>query len=335
MSTCFYPLRVLRDAENNLVFTNEGIPSLPCGQCLGCRLNHAEGWAIRMMHEASCHEENSFLTLTYSEEHLPSTKNLSYRAVTGFIKRLRKALTHTPYHKKLKYYYVGEYGENFARPHYHIILFGFDFSYGIRYKGSENIKTPEYTKNDATYYSSTFLTDLWGKGICHIGDVNYNTCMYVAKYVTKKVNGRNKDSHYVRTLDDGEIVEVVPEKAFMSRKEAIGKKWLQQFWTDVYPSDEVVHETRRLKTPAYYDKWLEKNNPELFLQVKQHREAGMLDLGQRSLSDLSRIHEVKVLNQKNSSRDLEGAPTANPADEKILAYSKRERITLHQRSKKC
>lgn len=333
MSTCYYPLRVLKDSDNNILFTNEGTPSLPCGQCIGCRLNHAEGWAIRMTHEAQLHQENSFLTLTYADQHLPVHGNLDYRAVTLFIKRLNKALSKTPYHKKTKYYLVGEYGDNFSRPHYHVILFGFDFSYKIRYKGTENEKILWRTKDEHKYYTSTFLNDLWEKGHCEIGDVNYNTCMYVAKYVTKKINGKNADSHYKRIDINGEIINVEREKSQMSRREAIGKKWLENFWSDVYPEDSVIHEARRLKVPRYYDKWLEKNNPSLFEQIKIHRENSMLELKQRTQTDLTRIHEVKLLNSKNSSRELEGAAPANKIDEEILAYSKREQTTLHQRKK--
>lgn len=333
MSVCYRPLRIMRDSENNIIFTNDGTPSLPCGQCIGCRLNHAEGWAIRMVHEAQLHEENSFLTLTYNDENLPSNGNLSYRAVTNFIKRLRRSLDKTPYHKKLKYYLVGEYGENFSRPHYHIILFGFDFSYKLRYKGEENSKTLAYTKNGKSYYSSTFLSSLWSYGAAHIGDVNYNTCMYVAKYVTKKVNGRNKDSHYARILPDGEIFQLEQEKSQMSRKNAIGKEWLQKYWSDVYPDDSVVYEQRRFKTPKYYDKWLEKNDPLLFDQIKQEREASSLIYGSRSQDDLTRIHEVKILNQKQNARELEGAAPTNEIDDQILAYSKQEKQSLHQQRK--
>lgn len=333
MSTCYYPLRVLWDAENNLVFSNDGIPSLPCGQCIGCRLNHAEGWAIRMVHEAQRHEENSFLTLTYNDEHLPSTKNLSYRALTLFIKRLRRQLSKTRYNQKWKYYAVGEYGENFSRPHYHIILFGFDFSYKLRYKGIENSKTLSFVKNEKPYFKSTFLNDLWGQGHCDIGEVNYNTCMYVAKYVTKKVNGRNKAEHYTRMNEYGELISVEPEKSQMSRKNAIGKEWLQQFWSDVYTQDSVFHQGKRLKVPKYYDKWLEKNNPDLFQQIKEERESSMSEIS-KSQIDLTREHEHKLLTQKGFSRDLDGTAPINQADENLLNYHKSINNDFHLLNKR-
>lgn len=334
MSTCYSPMKAHKDAEGNIKFNSNGSEhtlSLPCGQCIGCRLNHAEGWAIRMVHEAQMHEENAFLTLTYAPEHLPPDGSLRYEDVTKFIKRLRKVLNKTKY--KIKYYRVGEYGENFSRPHYHVILFGFDFSAQIRYRGELNCRELWRTKGEHKYYISNLLTKLWGLGHAEIGDVNYRTCMYVAKYVTKKVNGRNKSEHYQRIDQFGEMTPVLPEQASMSRKNAIGKQWLEQFWEDVYPHDHCVHDTKKLKVPKYYDKWLEKNNPALLDQIKQAREESAVQLSQ---DDLTRKYNTKVLTQKNFVREYDGTNTTNHLDQKILEYRKNEAMSLHlQRKGKC
>lgn len=333
MSVCYSPMIAFRTSEGNILFndpTSLGISELklPCGQCIGCRLNHAEGWAIRMVHESQLHEQNSFLTLTYSDENLPPNGNLNYGDVTKFIKRLRKVLSSTKV--KIKYYRVGEYGENFSRPHYHIILFGFDFTAKLRYKSQENEHLHWRTKNGNKYYVSTLLNQLWGHGHAEIGEVNYNTCMYVAKYVTKKVNGKNKKSHYQKVLNDGEIISVEPEKSSMSRRNAIGKQWLEEFYTDIYPEDCAIHDGRKLKTPKYYDKWLEKNRPDLFEQVKLERESFTSDITQ---TDLTRQHEVKILAQDQFEREMDGAPTPNVIDQKILTYNKDEQTRLHLRKK--
>ena len=44
--------------------------TLPCQQCIGCRLERSRQWAIRCMHEASLYDKNCFLTLTYSDDYL-------------------------------------------------------------------------------------------------------------------------------------------------------------------------------------------------------------------------------------------------------------------------
>lgn len=332
MSVCYTPMVAYRSSEGNIIFNDpQSLGTelkLPCGQCIGCRLNHAEGWAIRMVHEAQMHPENCFLTLTYAPENLPADGNLDYAQVTKFIKKLRKVLEKTNY--RIKYYRVGEYGENFSRPHYHIILFGFDFTAKLRYRGEENQHIHWRTKNGNKYYISTLLSKLWGLGHAEIGEVNYNTCMYVAKYVTKKVNGRRKQEHYQRVNENGEIITVEPEKSSMSRREAIGKKWLEEFNSDIYPDDFAVHDGKKLKTPKYYDKWLEKNNPQLFEQIKQERESNTIV---KSQIDLTRSHEVKILNQKNFVREFDGAPTTSSYDQDALTYNKTESERIHKRIK--
>lgn len=340
MSVCYKPIVAQRGSDGNIIFNDSkslGIHELklPCGQCIGCRLNHAEGWAVRMVHEAQKHGENSFLTLTYADEHLPQNGSLNYEHITLFIKKLRKVLSKTLYHGKIKYYRVGEYGENLARPHYHIILFGFDFSAKLRYKNTENEKILWRTKNGNQYYISSLLTDLWSYGHAEIGAVNYNTAMYVAKYVTKKVTGPRKLEHYLRADSQGELHQLEPEKSSMSRRRAIGREWLEEFWTDIYPNDSAIVDSKRLKTPKYYDRWLEKNNPLLLEQVKSAREDSMIK--HKSADELTTQHEVKILNQDQFRRELEGVSThSNEIDRKILQYTKDEKERLHfQRKNKC
>ena len=97
--------------------------NLPCGQCIGCRLERSRQWAVRCMHEASLHDENSFLTLTYSDENLPPGGSLHLPDFQNFMKRLRKSIAP----KRVRFYHCGEYGDILSRPHYHALLFGYDF----------------------------------------------------------------------------------------------------------------------------------------------------------------------------------------------------------------
>lgn len=321
---CFTPLKAYRTNDNSIIFSETKEVhtqlELPCGQCIGCRLQHAETWAIRMVHEAQTHEENSFVTLTYDDENLPPN-GLQYSDVTKFIKKLRRVLDKTQYKGKLKYYRVGEYGDKFSRPHYHLIIFGFDFSAPIKYKGIINEKEQSYQSGDRCYYNSSLLTQLWDHGRSDCGDVDYSTCNYVAKYVTKKVTGKHKDDHYQGRE---------PEKASMSKKPPIGYDWLQQFNTDVYPHDHVLHNGRFHKVPRAYDTWLEKNNPELYDQIKQDRENNTKTTRQE---DLTRIHNTKILKLQNSKREHDSAAPINDNEYKRLAYMKMLATKHHNQRK--
>jgi hypothetical protein len=153
--------------------------TLPCRQCIGCLLERSRQWAIRSMHEASLHIKNCFITLTYRPEDLPPFGSLDYKHFQLFMKRLRKKFTG----QKIKFYMCGEYGENLSRPHYHACLFGFSFPDLVRYH-----KTPTGDQ----LYTSVILNDLWGKGSCTVGEVNFKTAGYTARYCLKKLNGTDK-----------------------------------------------------------------------------------------------------------------------------------------------
>ena len=45
--------------------------TIPCGKCIGCRLDHSRHWADRMILELDRMKKSVFVTLTYSDEFLP------------------------------------------------------------------------------------------------------------------------------------------------------------------------------------------------------------------------------------------------------------------------
>lgn len=130
---------------------------------------------MRCVHEAQLHEENSFLTLTYDDEHLPENGSLHKPDLQKFFKRLR---FHTG--KEIRYYACGEYGEKTLRAHYHVCLFGHNFS---------NDRQPFRRIGEHILYTSKTLTDIWGLGNTSIGDLTFESAAYTARYVMKKQTG--------------------------------------------------------------------------------------------------------------------------------------------------
>jgi len=100
---------------------------VPCGQCMNCRLQKREEWVLRLKHEFDYWEQAIFVTLTYSDEHLPESESLVKADLQKFFKRVRKNLGNLETPKSICYFGVGEYGEEKGRPHYHIIIYGMDF----------------------------------------------------------------------------------------------------------------------------------------------------------------------------------------------------------------
>ncbi len=230
--------------------------TVPCGQCIGCRLERSRQWAIRIMHESSLHELSSFITLTYRPSKLPAYGTLVPWHFNKFIKRLRSRLHPHP----IKYFHCGEYGEKFSRPHYHAIIFGFNFFDKVLYQ----------EVNDQRYYQSQFLDDVWTHGKCIVGDVSFESAGYVARYCVKKVNGDRAYDHYWRPDPvTGEAHLVEPEYATMSN--GLGAGWFEKFGSDVFPRDEVVMRGCVSKPPRFYDLLYEKKDPSSFERVKRDR----------------------------------------------------------------
>lgn len=282
-----------------------------------------------MSHHAKSYEETAFLTLTYSDENLPQNSSLRYEDVTLFIKKLRWHLSKTPYKNNIQYYRVGEYGEQFTRPHYHLILYGFDFTYGIQYERQTktNLRELNATKDDRKYYKSNFLTDLWGHGHADIGDCDYATFKYCAKYTMKKIYGPQSFDHYLKLDEYGEYAPLEREKSSMSK--GIGKKFIEEFWSDVYPCDHVLHDKKRFRVPKYYDTWLEKNDPELYLQVKQNREDTIPK--QISLEQKITSHKITMLKHESFYRD--GVAPRSELDEVLQTRGKAETTHFHKMEK--
>jgi hypothetical protein len=236
------------------------VVQLPCGQCVGCRLERSRQWAIRCMHESQLYEYNCFITLTYNDNNLPSDKSLHYEHFQKFLKRYRKAVSPT----KIRFYMAGEYGEEFGRPHFHACIFGHDFS---------DKKFFKRTASGSNLYTSKQLEDLWPFGYSTIGDVNFESAAYVARYIMKKQTGKDSSSYYeLVDVETGEVYNRQPEFNKMSLKPGIGAKWLEKYTNDVYPNDFVILRGKKVKPPKYYDKVYASKNPFEFDEIAFKRE---------------------------------------------------------------
>lgn len=228
---------------------------LPCRQCVGCRIDREVEWSIRMMHEASQHDHNEFITLTYDEDHLPWDNSVNHNHFQKFIRALRKTTQ-----QKIRYFVAGEYGEQRSRPHYHAILFGLQLD-DLEQVGPKN-------------YQSNLLDSIWKKGYVDIGEsVTRASCVYVAGYMLKDVSKEWQNDWEWPNLITGEVRPRRKPYARMSNRPGIGKAWYDKYSSDVFPGDFVVIDGKKHPSPAYYRRLLERSDPELFEILKQKREA--------------------------------------------------------------
>lgn len=211
------------------------------------------------MHEASLYESNCFVTLTYADEHLPAHGSLRKRDFVLFMKRLRLSIAPA----RVRYFHCGEYGAVTSRPHYHVLLFGYDFP----------DKRPWTVRNGLQVFRSEKLESLWSFGNTEIGSVTFESASYVARYVVDKITGSAAEAHYSRVdLATGEVIRVESEYSTMSRRPGIGAGWFAKYGKEVYPADSVVARGRLMKPPRFYDGQFEIVDPEGFSAVKRDRE---------------------------------------------------------------
>lgn len=171
-----------------------GVP-FGCGQCLPCRINRSRQWARRQMLESLTHDDNTFATLTYDDEHLPAGGSLVPRHLQLWLKRFRKEQV-----GKVRFYAVGEYGDKYARPHYHLSLFGVHWS--------QVVPRPSFSDNEQHWGKCPS----WPNGTAHVAPFNEVTAAYVCGYVVKKMTAP----------DDPRLRGRHPEFGRMSRNPGIG-----------------------------------------------------------------------------------------------------------------
>lgn len=260
--------------------------NIPCGRCMGCRLERARTWATRLVHESKLYQHNWFATLTYDDQHLKRTPagrpTLCPEDYVLFMKRLRKQCG-----PGIRFYQCGEYGETTERPHHHAILFNLPLTDLVQ------LTTP-HARNAHALYTSKTITSTWQQGNISLGAVTFETAAYVASYVNKKITGPPAEAHYQGRT---------PEYSTMSRRPGIARTFIEKFLTDVYPSDEVIMRGHPSSPPRYYDDQLRRIDDQLYDEVRTKRTLTK----RRPLTDKQRhLHKLateELLTQRRRERE--------------------------------
>lgn len=287
---------------------------IPCGRCIGCRLDYAKVWACRLLCELESQPAGAqswFVTLTYDDNNVPIVWNgdephLSLRKehCATFMKNLRAQI-----HRerkgaglddlKVRFFCAGEYGSNTMRPHLHMILFNCPIN---------DIVLERIDKNGFNLYSSKWLERVWSFGHVTIGSVTPESCAYVARYCTKKAFGASKEDYYTLGIE--------PEFVNMSRRPGIGANWLDSKGISLLDFNEIVLATEKgnktYSFPRYFMNRLAQENANFVEFVKETRKyyfdnIRLLQDMQSSVSYLDRLAEQErlMINKFNKERDYE------------------------------
>lgn len=280
---CYSPLKGYRDASGGIIFAErgriDGEVTFACGMCIGCRIARTRMWALRIVHESKLHDRNAFVTLTYSPEHLPAHGSLQYADVQKFLKRLRKS------YGAFRFFAVGEYGEDLTRPHYHVCLFG--------YWPRDARRVHPLADEKYASWSSTSFEKTWGLGQVQIGELTYQSAQYCAGYIFKKKLGHAGKSAYKVVDLDGVVHDVSPEFARMSLKPGIGHDWYMRHRGDFHNWDKAVHDGKLFPVPKYYDRLLERVDPQRLSDLREARE--LVASRNRSEQHPVRLHAKAVV----------------------------------------
>lgn len=273
--TCVGPLTAYRpkrgSGDGRLVFdkrkSETGIAiKIPCGQCAGCRLETSRQWAMRCMHEKQMHNASSFLTLTYNDDKLPRGGSLSLDDYQKFMKRLRWR-----FGNGLRFCGCGEYGDTTRRAHYHVLLLNVDFSDRVYHK---------MAPSGSPLFTSKTLDELWSDergnlGHSLIGNVDFDSCAYVARYVMKKIIGKDTFDSSLYDVESG-VVRLAPFLT-MSRCPGLGASWFEKYGVHAYHFDSVIMNGMEVRPPRYYDGKFSSLDSVRFerLKVKRRRKAAL------------------------------------------------------------
>lgn len=254
--------------------------TIPCGKCIGCRLDYSREWANRGYLESLNYVNNWFITITYDEEHLPQPTELIDKNgitwwdegnweggtlvpehLTQFIKNVRQIMKREYNQDGIRFMAAGEYGDKGQRPHYHIIFFNLNLPI-------EDLYNPRIN-NRNVYYQSKVIERAWNKGISNLSQATWNTIAYTARYITKKINGEGSEELY---YSNGKVKEFFR----VSRMPGIGQDYFQKNWEKIYKTDSITIKNAsgiiKARPPTYFDKLLEKEHPEVWIKTQRKRQ---------------------------------------------------------------
>lgn len=318
----FITKKVVKRDYNEIKSVDPDAFLVPCGKCIGCKMDYSRAWADRMMLELESNNGKAvFITLTYDDYHLVNKNGFSLdekvdrgsfqcsldgkllyndygslykKHLQLFMKKLRKELDKQQI--KVRFYAVGEYGswEHSHRPHFHIVLFGLGLDDLSR-------KVPVgQNELGQKVFTCPLIFRCWNRGFVSVGDVSWRSCAYVARYVNKKV------------LDPGEnylieSAELNPLFSLMSRKPGIAKKYLEDHpgcldYTSIYISDSDG--SKKINIPKYFVNQLKLTDPQKADIIISQRAAYAQDhmMSKLSQTDLPLLDYLEVEEKKMLGR---------------------------------
>lgn len=252
--------------------------TIPCGKCIGCRLDYSRQWATRIATEMKLYPENYFLTLTYDDMNVPWGETINKETgeiitnmtlrdtdLTQFLKKIRR---HYEYHtgwQGIRFFAAGEYGSQTQRPHYHAAMLNMPII-------PEELEQIGNNQQGDALYKCERIEKIWGKGFVTIGQLTWQSAAYVARYITKKQIGKEANLWYASRGIQKEFVR-------MSRNPGIGMPAILQNsdnWIDNIMREDKIRVAKKIgtldnKVPKYFNQAYRAMEPEQMATIEKKR----------------------------------------------------------------
>jgi hypothetical protein len=178
---CFHPISIdlagtdASDYYRTILGTD--LIKVPCGKCIACLRQKRNEWVFRLNSHMKDAQSAYFISLTYDDSHLPYSTlnvptlvkehlheflhNLVNEGQRLWQEHLKQQGLKWQERKKMRlsirYFAVGEYGDDYDRPHYHVVLFDFPADRLGMVKAIEKLWKYEEIMPDVHYASARLL----------------------------------------------------------------------------------------------------------------------------------------------------------------------------------
>ena len=296
------------ELQNKITGYWRNIQLIPCGKCIGCRLENSKNKATQAIYEAEQWKDNWFITVTYDEEHLPKAApainektgeempanpggTLKPSDMTLFLWKLRTYYDRKYHHRGIRFMGVGEYGSHTGRAHMHFIFFNLPIL-------PTNMRFHEYNENHEALWRCPELEEIWGKGMVVAGEVTWSTCAYVARYITKKVGMPANKEHYKN-------LGIEPEFYRASNRPGIGKQYYEDHKDEIYKLDQMLVKkygggTMKVKPPKYYDRLYDLDHPREMEEIKKKRKKRAENITKNKYSQTTLYKKEQLKNEEQT-----------------------------------
>lgn len=274
---------LMRPVPDKILYQGDmrDVLQLPCGQCIGCRLEYSRQWADRCVMETMTTPDDMswFVTLTYDDDNIPSLLSgdvdspfpgsINWDDHQKFVKRLRDHADRHDFGHDLRHYSAAEYGVKGLRPHYHMMLYNMVIP---------DLKYYKRNKQGDILYTSDIIADIWQGGFVVIGKADWRTAAYTARYVIKKRKGKEARQYYT---DFG----IAPESTRSSNRPGIASAYYDEHWHDLYygSSQKIVlpsiGDMANITTPPrFFDEKFRLVDPDRLVEIKLKRREIAIEL---------------------------------------------------------